>query len=425
MIWLTLAWAAAPAPPIETLSLEQAVGRLAGDSPSSAAIDAQQAQARAAVFASTANLLPTVALQGRYVRNNAEAVAKLGSLFSLLPAIPPGVEVPNDLVIQPLDQWVGQANATVPLIVPSGWALRSAARRGVVGAEAGGEAALLQAEVGLRSAAWMAQAAEETLEATRVGMESAQAHLESARRRQEAGLDTELDTLQAEAEVLRRQGLHAQAVADVDTARRSLGLLLGVAGPVQVTTGELPEASEQVADLSTHPQRRALEAQRDVASRTRLAAQLQHLPTVAAFGSATVSDAPFPTGKKHAWAVGAQANWTLFDGGARYASSDRATAQLASVDAELWRTDTELAKRLQDAIEAGRVAQVQLELATKGVEVARAAEATSQRLYEAGVGASLATLDAQQRRMEAEVGLAGARARLAIARITLAGLGGR
>ncbi|MEZ4320019.1 MAG: TolC family protein [Myxococcota bacterium] len=425
MLWLTLARAASPAPPTETLTLEDAVARLAADSPVSAALAAQQAEARSAVTASTARLLPTVALQGRYVRNNAEAVAPIGSLFSLLPAIPPGVEVPGDLVIQPLDQWLGTATVDVPLVVPAAWADRGASQRGVRAAGAAGEAGGLQAEVALRSAAWMARAAEETLEATRVGMESARAHRDSAARRRDAGLDTDLDVLQAEAELLRREQLHEQAVADLDAARRGLGAMLGVAGPVEIETGELPAAGEGTADLASHPERRALEERREAASKARLAARLQHLPSVAGFATATASSAPFPTGQKTAWSVGAQARWVLFDGGARYAMSDRASAQIAAADAELWKTDTALSRRLQDALEAERVAVVQLQLAEKGVEVARAAEATSQRLFESGVGESLATLDAQQRRMEAEVGLAGARARLAVSRIALEGLGAR
>jgi outer membrane protein TolC len=431
-VWIlmtALASAAQPAAPLETLTLEEALRRFEEDAPALEVVAGRVEEARATAHLAAAPLLPVVAASGGYQRNNEEVVVSLATLLENLAAQLPvevefdSSELPDDLVIQPLDRWSAGVSASVPLIAPSAWGDLAAARAGARAADAAGESARWQAEAGLVKAAWMASAAEEVEAANERGLEAARAHLESARRRLTAGVSTELDVLQAETVVSQREGDHLQAVADLDAARRALGALMGVQGPVAIDVGELPGLPASVS-LEEHPELAAAEARSDAARRSEAAARLRHLPNIAAVGMASTSDEPYPTGEYNAWQVGVQATWVLLDGGARYAMADLARAREQQADADARRVTLELEKRLADARQAVAVAEQRLVLAERALETAAAAEASADRLYQAGLADSLQALDAQQRRVEADVGRAAASARLAAARVDIALLAG-
>jgi len=101
-------------------------------------------------------------------------------------------------------------------------------------AESSVESVRQQAEGGLIKAAWFARASEGVLAASDHAVEQAAAHRDSARRKLVAGTGTELEVLQAETELTRRQSERLQAVADLDKARRALGALLGAEGAVEI-----------------------------------------------------------------------------------------------------------------------------------------------------------------------------------------------
>ncbi len=421
MWWLCMAALAEPV----TMDLDEARQRLEADAPSLAMLEARVAEAKAQARLASAPLLPVVAAQGGYTRNNAEAVMSIASVMeSLSDSLPIPVTIdptnlPDDIVIQPLERWSAGVNAQVPLVAPSAWADRAAARAGVDAAEAGAAAARREVDAGLVRAAWMASAAAQVEEAHARGVEAAEAHRDSAQRRLVAGIGTELDVLQAETELARRQSEHAQAVADRDAARRAIGALLGMDEPVVVAVGELPVVGEGASD-GTHPELVAAEAKTRAARRQETSAWLRHAPTLAATGSAVTTDVPFPTGLTSAWTVGVQATWVIFDGGARYGMADmaRARAHQGEADVEMVRLD--LARRQADAEQAVGVARERLRLAERAQETATRAEASAGRLYEAGLADALQNLDAQQRRIDADVARAGAEARLAVATVDLA-----
>lgn len=421
MWWLCMV--ALAAEPV-TMDLDEARQRLEADAPSVAMLEARVAEAKARARLASAPLLPVVAAQGGYVRNNAEAVVSIADVLDNLAAslpVPVTIDpatLPNDLIIQPLDQWTAGVNAQVPLVAPSAWADRSAARAGVEAAEAGVDAARQELDAGLVRAAWLASAASLVEEAQARGVEAAEAHRDSAQRRFQAGVGTELDVLQAETELARRQSDHAQAVADRDAAQRAIGALLGMEDAVAVRVGELPVLPEGVS-ARVHPELRAAEATAKVARRQQTSAWLRHAPTLSAVGSAVASDVAFPTGETTAWKVGLQANWVLFDGAARYGMADVARARERQGEADVDKVRLDLAKRRADAEQGVVVARERLRLAERAQATAVRAEASAGRLYEAGLADALQNLDAQQRRIDADVARAGAEARLAVATVDL------
>jgi outer membrane protein TolC len=422
MWWLCMV--ALGAEPV-TMDLDEARQRLVQDAPTLQVLEGRVAEARAQARLSTAPLLPVVAARGGYVRNNEEAVVSIASVMeNLANSLPIPVDLdptglPDDLIIQPLEQWTAGVDAKVPLVQPSAWANHAAARAGVDAAEAQAAAARREADAGLVRAAWMASAAEQVADARARGVASAEAHRDSAQRRLAAGIGTELDVLQAETELARRQSDHAQAVADRDAARRAMGALLGMDGGVRIEVGDLPPLSEGVR-AESHPELVAAEAKTHAARRQQSAAWLQHAPTLDAVGSIVTSDVPFPTGLTTGWKVGVQATWVLFDGGARYGMAGVAHAKRQQAEAGVETVRLDLIRREADADQGVTVAEERLRLAERALATATRAEATAGRLFENGLADALQTLDAQQRRIDADVARAGAEARLAVARVDLA-----
>ena len=65
------------------------------------------------------------------------------------------------------------------------------------------------------------------------------------------------------------------------------------------------------------------------------AALFRSLPTLSAFGNASYASYEGFSGKKDAWAAGALLEWSIFDGGARYAQRRQAKAAVRESEARL------------------------------------------------------------------------------------------
>lgn len=431
--FLTKARAAEPTAPIAEMDLAEAVARFHKDAPSLAQIDGRLQEARANVRLASAPLQPILAAQGGYTRNDAEVSLSIAEVFeTILGSLPEGVSagidtsaLPADLTIQPLEQLSAGASLSVPLVAPSAWADLSTARAVARVAEASADAARQQAEAALIKASWLGQAAEAMWTASQNASAAAAAHLESAQKRQDAGLGTALDVLVAKTELSRRQSEQAQAVADLDRARRALGALLGESGPVRV---RVPPPETSAADateaaqtaLAERPDLRAANGMVNAADRAAAAAWWRHAPTLTGTGAAFASDVPYPTGNKTGWKLGLQLTWVLWDGGARYGLLDRARAQGRSAEGAARQAELDVSRQAQDAAEAVEVALARLKLAEDGLRTATAADELANRLYAAGLAGSLDVIDAAQRHLSAEVAQAAAVAQVGVARADLA-----
>ncbi len=415
---LSTANAAEPAPLVADLSLSQALERLVDDSPLLAEVQGRVDEVQAGARMASVGVQPMVVATGGFAVNNAEAIVSLGNILSTLPVPVDPATLPPDLIIQPKQQWTAGVSAKVPLIVPSAWASRSAARRGVTAARAGADHAELSAQAGLVRAAWGAWVADEQVTVLNSALESARAHHDSVARRTEAGLGTPLDVLAAETEVLRREREWLGAVAQLDGARRAVGGLLGVEGAVRIAVPDVDRLpSLGSVSASEHPQVRANEAQQSAVRAASHAAAWRHAPTLSASAALMASDVAYPTGETEFWRVGLDLNWVLYDGGARYGMADQAAAQRVQAEASGRRLALDLSRALADAEQAETTARQTLALAESGASTAAVAEATATRLYEGGLARSLDVLDAQQRRLEADLALAGATAAVASARV--------
>jgi outer membrane protein TolC len=408
MYWVAaVAAAAEPA----TMTLGEALDALGRDAPGLAVARARAEAAHGVARQAAAAWLPIVAATGTYLRNDDEVVLSFGDLLGQLP-LPVPIEAPDDVTIQPLEVWNGALTARVPLLAAPAWAETRAASRAASAADAGLEEIRNELEAAVVAAAASVEAAEGVVTAAERAVIVAEAHLRSTRIALEAGTATKVDLLAAEAEVARRKSEAVQARSTLDKALDGAGSLLGVDGPVRIA---LPDAAAPASLPGARPALSAAAAQVDAARAKVSSAWLRHLPTLSATGLAQAATVPYPTGNDTQWRVGLEATWTAYDGGLRYGRLDQARAELEGAEATLRAETLRVSKELRDAERDLSVAREQVALAEEQAKLAAEAASVAEKGLAAGTTSALLARDVEQQAFAAEVGVAGARARLRIA----------
>jgi outer membrane protein TolC len=367
-------------------------------------------QAEADVGAAWARLLPTVALQGRYLRNEEEVAIPLG---------------PVTVDLQPLEQLTGSATVTVPLLVAPAWSGLSAARHGRSAAEATFDAARSDLLLAVAQGFYAAAGADEAVAARREATGVTARTLENARARLAAGAASPVDVTRAELASVQA----TQAVAEAEDARarayRALATLLQLREPFRVAPGEqavgaaAPLEALTARALAARPELRALRAVIAAREAAVQAADLRWAPTVAAFGTATASDPDGLTGKATTWLGGLQLDWSIWDGGTRLADRSRAASQRREARLQLERTQDLLADEVADRARALETKRSAVGAAERGVSLASQALEVVRTQYASGTVAQIELLQAQDALVTARVGLARARFDVAVADLQL------
>jgi outer membrane protein TolC len=171
--------------------------------------------------------------------------------------------------------------------------------------------------------------------------------------------------------------------------------------------------------LHLRPEFRGLILSEESSDAQRRAYGWQWAPTLSAFAKANIGNYVGFTGDKYAWSVGAQLDWTLFDGGRRDAQRHLAAAQAAQAAAQA----VVLTDSIRDDLANNRSL---LETRRQGVTAAqRGADLAAETLdlvrsqYEAGTVAQIDLLAAQDNVVIAQESLASARFDAAIADLAL------
>jgi len=421
----------AAADELRTLSLKEALGELDAQSFVLAEARSRVEQTRALIGQASSPLLPQVVAAGGYTRNSDEAKVGLGGIFGAL-GLPPPAGVPGTLYIQPIGAWTVSASARVPLVVPSAWADRSAAKRATEAATASLGTTRSSLRAALVQAAWAGAAAEDIVTAAARAVGIAEEHRQTTARMLAAGETAALAVLKAETEVVKRQSDLVRARAELERARLAMGVLLGKTEPVRVLPGPAPAASAPAASealvreaLGQRPELAAHAAKIRAAEAQTLSARLRLVPQLSGSAAAFASDMPYPTGKKEGWRLTIDAAWPIFDGNYRGSKRAQAEAEAAGARAAADAQRLAIAQEVADAARDLGVASERLRLAEKQAAFAAEAAASAKRTFEAGVTGSLEVLDANDRLYQADVALADARGRLGMAGAALSKAVGR
>jgi outer membrane protein TolC len=389
----TLAKAQNPAS--RTLSLEEAL-KLARKNNRNLAVERTKLQqAQLGIEQAWAAFFPTVAAQGRYTHNYKKF--ELG--FAGVP-----------LLVQPSNQFDFSINATQPLIAPAAYPALDAVKAGVRAAEAGFEVTETGVLMSVAHTFYMAAIADEMVAARQSNVEVAQATLANAEARFSAGAVTKVDVGRAELAVVRAQQMQRESITGRSRTYRALATLIQLSEPFVVKlTPEAPQQhDERELDLalSLRPEFRVIEATLQSSDEQARARKWMWLPTLSAFGNARKFNYDNFARDRHSWAIGAQLEWLIYDGGTRDYQRHLAGAQIAEAHA---RADV-LRESVRDDLADGRQ---QLETKLQGVQAAERSVALAKETleivrvqYEAGNITQVDLLAAQDALVSAQEALA-------------------
>jgi outer membrane protein TolC len=332
------------------------------------------------------------------------------------------------LTIQPLNQLDGVASFTMPLLQPALFPAIEAVKVGVDTSQANYDASEDSVLYSVAQAFYTCAISDEVLVARRSNIEVARATLENARARFAAGAVTKVDVDRAENALVRAQQNELEALYGREQSYRTLGTLIQASGPLHVQPPAAFAASasptpppEQSLDvtLKLRPEFRAYElSAKSYEVQSRVFAW-RWAPALSAFGNARAFNYDNFIREHHAWAVGVQLDWLIFDGGARNAQKRLAAAQAAEsqaqaeVLADSIRDDIANSRSQLTTKDHGRVAaERQVALSRETIDLVRTQ-------YEAGTATQLDLLQAQDNLVAAELTLAQAHFDVATADLSL------
>lgn len=329
------------------------------------------------------------------------------------------------MVIQRREQLDGSLQATVPLVVPWAYPAISAAKKSRAAAQAGYDSTRSQVLLGVAQAFYAAAGTDELLGAQKHGVAVAKKTLDDAKARVEAGMANRVEVTRAEVAYERAEQAVAEAYDTRAKAYRGLATLIGLQGSFQVVPSETaPVVAEPLDALM----RKALKLRPEFLQldRSVAAAQSQSesnawrwAPTLSAFGNVRVFNYSGFAGDNYSWAVGAQLDWLIYDGGVRDAQRHLANAQQREAEAHLAGLRLSVRDDIANAQQALGTKRQALTTAAHTVELSKEALELVRLQHEAGTATQLDLLQAQDSLVLSEVGLAQARFDLALADLSL------
>ncbi len=392
---LTLSLAHAEGTSLRVLSLEDALTLARKRNRSLVVERARLAQAQTGIEQAWSSLFPTVAAQGRYTHNYKQV--ELG--FAGQP-----------LLLQPSDQLDGAINLSAPLVVPAAYPALAAVKASVRASEATYEVSETAVLISVAQVFYAASIADEMVQARESNVGVARATLKNAQSRFAAGTVTKVDVGRADLAVVRAEQFEREARTGRDRTYRALGTLMQFEGPFAVQVKVVPPQrhDERELDQALHlrPEFRALQASMKSGEQQLRAYKWRWAPTLSAFGNARRFNYDNFARDRHSWAVGAQLDWVLYDGGGRDAQRHLVESQIAESLAKA----AVLSDAVRDDLANGRL---QLETKVHGVEAAERSVALARETvdlvriqYEAGNVTQVDLLQAQDALVTTQEGLA-------------------
>jgi outer membrane protein TolC len=403
------------------LTLDDALALAKKRNKSLVAERAKVAQAQTSLSSAWARLLPTIAAQGRYTRNNVEFIFPAAPIIDPVTMMQTGMTAP--LIIQPINQLDGAVSFNAPLIVPAAYPGLKAVKSNIAAAEANFELSETDLLFAVAQAFYAAGIADEVLIARRSSIEVTRATLKNAQTRLSAGTVTKVDVDRAELALLRAEQMEREARHGREQAYRGLATLIQIEGPFRVKTPAVVPVAPPPQDLDTaltlRPEFRALELSAKAADLQATTDAWRWAPQISAFGNARKFNYENFARKDYSWAVGLQLDWVLYDGGARDAERHLANAQ---EDENRARAEV-LRDNIRDDLANGRslveTKQQAVSAASRSVELATETIDLVRTQYEAGTVTQVDLLQAQDGLVGAQEALAQARFDLAVADLTL------
>ncbi|MEO1230341.1 MAG: TolC family protein [Myxococcota bacterium] len=261
-------------------------------------------------------------------------------------------------------------------------------------------------------------------------LEAAREDLEAAEVRSGAGLIDEVARTRVKIEALQAESELVQLRDTARAARLALGLIVGE--PIEAPLAPF-ESVLEVADpealvaraLIERPEVMAAEAAVSAAEDRALAPWLAILPTLGLDGIVTATNETGFNGRDVNWNIALTLDWTIYDGGSRYAEARDAVAELEVARLERQALRRTIETEVRETFSRFRAAQTDLALAERRAAVSRRyAEFVRVRL-ERGLATAVEAADAAVEAFSADVDAVTGRAEVGRAMLALRRAAGR
>ncbi|WP_375515069.1 TolC family protein [uncultured Nostoc sp.] len=256
------------------------------------------------------------------------------------------------------------------------------------------------------------QQADEQVRINRAAVENAQASLRDTLAREQAGVGTRFDVLQAQVNLANSQQELTNAISQQQIARRQLATLLSLSESVDISAadrvqiaGLWPQTVEQsiVQAFQNRPELEQQLAQRNISEQQRRQALSQLGPQISLAANYNLLD-QYNDGVSitDGYSLGLNGNLTLFEGGAARARAAQSRANIAIAETQfasqrdLIRFDVEqYYSQLQSNLNNVQTSSVALNQAREALNLARLR-------FQAGVGTQTEVIDAENDLTRAE-----------------------
>jgi outer membrane protein len=386
LLFASTAYAQTTPPPMESVTLDQAVERALKNNPTVAQAAQGILRAEALLQQARAATMPNV---------NANFTGILNSTERRF----------DDVVTSPRMQGTFSASAAMPVLAAAGWAARNQARDQVEVAN------LSTADVRTNIAVATAQAylaiiaAKRQVDVSLRARETSLAHLDYARRRLEAGAGTRLNELRAAQEVSSNEARLEVTQLGVRIGQEALGVLMASNGPVDAAAEPnfaVPPVADEAGWMSLRPDLRLFAAQERAADRVWRDSSKDWFPTaIASFDpQALVPASIFSSARS--WRLAISFSQPIFDSGQR-----RAVKNLRESDLNVSRLAlTNLQIRSRSEV---RLAQDTVQTSERALNNLRTAAQQAQEVlnitnfaFQAGATTNLEVIDAQRQARDAD-----------------------
>ena len=429
-------WALAQA---ETLDFRQAVDIALKQNPDLLGVQAQMAQARAGIAQAEGSRLPKITVSAGVTRTN-DALNAFGLKLSQRQATfndfganqflgPQSLGVAPDNLNYPgsVNNFNTRIQAELPLY--TGGKLQGylqQARSMLMAAQSGDQAArqqiiyhALQAYDGVYTARAFKGVAAKALEAAQSQVKTVDSLL-----KQGVVIKSDLLSAQVRQEDVKLQ--QDQAANMESQAMDALHVVLGVPLDQPITLGPEVAVTMPQGDPSTwvgqamerNPQIQALQHQIAAANGKIEVARADRYPQVGAMARFDTND-PRLGFESRSYTVGAQLNWTIFDGGVTQNAVDQAVAQRMELQAKLQAAQNQLGMQVQDSYRKALEAANQVKTRELAVTQAEEAARIVNKRYADGVGTLVEVQGAQAQLDKARADLIMARQQVNMQRAAL------
>ncbi len=431
-----------------SLTFDEAVALARKGSKDLSAARARVEQSQTGIGQAYVALLPTVAAQGKYTHNYKEVTLDLAAsnqaLFGLADTIKAtsgnavqngalndfkqrvAESTPSSIVIQKAEQLDFALSATVPLVVPYAYPALAAARRTHASNLATFDVTVTSVLYATGQAFFAAAGTDELVGARRHAIEVAQLTLSNARARFEAGVVNRVEVTRAELALVRAEQAAREAEDAQAQAYRALATLIQLREPFVVVAGTSrddqaapPPLALVKSALSLRPELHAAQLGVDAAEAQLASAKWRWAPTLSAFGNLRAFNYAGFSGDNYSWAVGAQLDWVLYDGGARDAQRRLAAAQRSENAFKRAQLEDSISDEVYNSRRTLDTRRQALATALRSVALSKDTLELVRVQHDAGTATQLDLLTAQDNLVAAEVGVAQARFDLSLADLQL------